>query len=68
MSAKILKPEQYRITEEPYYEPVGNEIAVFESAYRNHLPISLRGPTGCGKTRFMDYMAWRLQLPLITVS
>ena len=68
MSAQTLKPEEYRITEEPYYEPGGNEIGIFESAWRNKLAISLRGPTGCGKTRFMEYMAWRLQLPLITVS
>jgi nitric oxide reductase NorQ protein len=68
MSAQILKPEEYRITEEPYYEAIGNEIEIFESAYRNKLAISLRGPTGCGKTRFMEYMAWRLKLPLITVS
>ena len=53
---------------EPYYEPVANEIQIFESAYRNRLAVSLRGPTGCGKTRFMEHMAWRLKLPLITVS
>jgi len=68
MPAQTLKPEEYRITEQPYYEAVANEIEIFESAYRNQLAISLRGPTGCGKTRFMEYMAWRLQLPLITVS
>jgi nitric oxide reductase NorQ protein len=67
-AAKVLKPEQYFITEEPYYEPVGQEIAVFEAAYRNGLPVLLKGPTGCGKTRFMEHMAWRLQRPLITVS
>jgi nitric oxide reductase NorQ protein len=66
--AKVLKPEEYRITEEPYFEPVGNEIEVFEAAYRNGLPVLIKGPTGCGKTRFMEYMAWRLQRPLITVS
>ena len=60
--------ESHFITQQPYYEPVGNEIGIFESAWRNKLAISLRGPTGCGKTRFMEYMAWRLQLPLITVS
>jgi nitric oxide reductase NorQ protein len=68
MLAQTLKPQEYRVTEEPYYEPVANEIEIFESAYRNKLAVSLRGPTGCGKTRFMEYMAWRLQLPLITVS
>jgi nitric oxide reductase NorQ protein len=68
MTAQVLKPEEYFITEEPYYEPVGNEIEVFEAAYRNQLPILLKGPTGCGKTRFMEHMAWRLRRPLITVS
>jgi len=47
---------------------VGDEIAVFEAAYRNRLPVLLKGPTGCGKTRFMEHMAWRLRRPLITVS
>ena len=68
MTAQTLKPEEYFIREEPYYEPVGNEIEVFEAAYRNQLPVLLKGPTGCGKTRFMEHMAWRLQRPLITVS
>ena len=66
--ARTLKPEEYVFTEEPYYESVGDEIAVFEAAYRNRLPVLLKGPTGCGKTRFMEHMAWRLQRPLLTVS
>jgi nitric oxide reductase NorQ protein len=65
---RVLKPEEYFIEVEPYYEPVGDEIAIFEAAYANGLPILLKGPTGCGKTRFMEYMAWRLRRPLITVS
>ncbi len=68
MSARAIKPEEYYIEEEPYYEPVGDEIRVFEAAYRNRLPVLLKGPTGCGKTRFMEHMAWRLKRPLITVS
>ena len=52
----------------PYYEPQGNEIAVFEAAYRKHLPVMLKGPTGCGKTRFLEYMAFQLKRPLVTVS
>jgi nitric oxide reductase NorQ protein len=47
---------------------VGDEVAIFEAAYRNRLPVLLKGPTGCGKTRFMEYMAWRLTRPLVTVS
>ena len=68
MQARDIKPEEYIIDIEPYYEATGNEIAIFEAAYRNKLPVLLKGPTGCGKTRFMEYMAWRLQRPLITVS
>ncbi len=52
----------------PYYEPQGNEIAVFEAAYRRRLPVMLKGPTGCGKTRFLEYMAFQLKRPLVTVS
>jgi len=68
LTARILKPEEYFIETEPYYEAVADEIEVFEAAYRNQLPLLLKGPTGCGKTRFMEHMAWRLQRPLITVS
>ncbi len=68
MTAQTLHLDEYLITEEPYYEPVGDEIAIFEAAYGNRLPVLLKGPTGCGKTRFMEYMAWRLRRPLITVS
>ena len=52
----------------PYYEPQGNEIAVFEAAYKRRLPVMLKGPTGCGKTRFLEHMAFQLQRPLVTVS
>lgn len=52
----------------PFYEPQGNEITIFEAAWRKRLPVMLKGPTGCGKTRFLEYMAWRLQRPLVTVS
>lgn len=63
-----LAIEEYLIEEEPYYVPVGNEIEIFTAAYKNQLPINLKGPTGCGKTRFMEYMAYKLKRPLITVS
>jgi nitric oxide reductase NorQ protein len=53
---------------EPYYRAVGGEIAIFEAAYAYRLPVMVKGPTGCGKTRFLEYMAWRLGRPLITVA
>ena len=68
MTARALKTEEYRITQEPYYASQGDEIALFEAAFANRLPVLLKGPTGCGKTRFMEHMAWRLKRPLITVS
>ena len=60
--------DDYMITEEPFYASQGNEIELYEAAYKNGIPILLKGPTGCGKTRFMEHMAWRLKRPLITVS
>lgn len=62
------KMEAYFITEEPYYREIGNERGIFEAAYKNRLPVMLKGPTGSGKTRFVQNMAWRLKLPLITVA
>lgn len=55
-------------TDFPYYAPAGNEIEVFDAAYRQQLPMLLKGPTGCGKTRFVSHMAERLGLPLYTVA
>ena len=52
----------------PYYEPQGNEVAIFEAAYRKRLPVMLKGPTGCGKTRFLEHMAFTLKRALVTVS
>lgn len=60
--------EKYSIAHEPYYLAVGKEIELFEAAYKAKLPVMLKGPTGCGKTRFIEYMAWRLSRPLITVA
>lgn len=56
------------IEREPYYAPVADEVAVFEAAYQNQLPVLLKGPTGCGKTRFVEYMAWKLSRPLLSVA
>ncbi|MDE0713697.1 MAG: AAA family ATPase, partial [Gammaproteobacteria bacterium] len=60
--------EEFLISDEPYYAPQQDEIALFEASYANNIPVLLKGPTGCGKTRFMEHMAWRLQRPLVTVS
>jgi len=58
----------YRLTQEPFYRPAGNEIELYEQAYRHRMPLILKGPTGCGKTRFVERMAWALQRPLITLA
>lgn len=60
--------EEYLVTDEPYYLPVRNEIALFAAAHSARLPVMLKGPTGCGKTRFVEHMAWRLERPLITIA
>ncbi len=60
--------DDYLIKQEPFYQPVGNEIDIFNTASNNGLPILIKGPTGCGKTRFVEFMAWRLNKPLIGVS
>jgi nitric oxide reductase NorQ protein len=62
------KMEEYFVKEEPYYREIGDERGIFEAAHRNKLPVMLKGPTGSGKTRFVQRMAWRLKLPLITVA
>ena len=76
MNNDMLKPvpplndfvKQYVIHHEPYYRAVGDEIELFEAAYAARMPMMLKGPTGCGKTRFMEYMAWKLGRPLITLA
>ena len=60
--------DQYVIASQPYYRPVAQEIELFEAAYGAHMPVMLKGPTGCGKSRFVEYMAWKLGKPLITVA
>ncbi|HJO80823.1 MAG: CbbQ/NirQ/NorQ/GpvN family protein [SAR202 cluster bacterium] len=59
--------EEYHITEEPYYLPVGDEIELFEAAYAQKIPIIFKGPTGCGKTKFVEYMSYRLAQPLTRI-
>jgi len=60
---------QYEVKQEPFYQPQGNEVALYEGAYNmGRLPVMIKGPTGCGKSRFVEYMAWKLGKPLITVA
>ncbi|MBM4421238.1 MAG: CbbQ/NirQ/NorQ/GpvN family protein, partial [Chloroflexi bacterium] len=72
--ARVHAIETHRVTAEPYYEPVGDEVRLFEAAYADRIPVLLKGPTGCGKTRFMEYMTWYLgdrgrdPLPLVTIA
>jgi nitric oxide reductase NorQ protein len=66
--SELVDIEQYRIKSEPYYEPVGNELELYASAYEVRMPMMIKGPTGCGKSRFVEHMAWKLGKPLITVA
>ncbi|MDH5750710.1 MAG: AAA family ATPase, partial [Rhodospirillales bacterium] len=59
---------QYMISDEPFYRALGDEVALYEAAYAERLPVMLKGPTGCGKSRFVEYMAWKLEKPLVTVA
>jgi nitric oxide reductase NorQ protein len=59
---------QYTIDAEPYYRAIADEVPLFEAAYAVRMPMMLKGPTGCGKTRFVEYMAWKLGKPLITLA
>lgn len=60
--------DQYLVREEPYYCPVRDEVELYQAAYDARMPVMLKGPTGCGKSRFVEYMAWKLGRPLITVA
>lgn len=60
--------DQYKIGKQPYYRAVADEVDLYGSAYSVRMPMMLKGPTGCGKTRFVEYMAWKLGRPLITVA
>jgi nitric oxide reductase NorQ protein len=63
-----IATNQYTVRQEPYYRPVGAEVELFQAAYSARMPVMLKGPTGCGKSRFVEYMAWKLEKPLITVA
>jgi nitric oxide reductase NorQ protein len=66
--SELVDIDQYKIKTEPYYEPVGNELELYSSAYEVRMPMMIKGPTGCGKSRFVEHMAWKLGKPLITVA
>lgn len=57
----------YRITEKPFYLPIGDEVEIFERAWAEQIPLLLKGPTGCGKTRFVEYMTWLLGQKVVGV-
>lgn len=65
---KTQVASQFEVKKEPFYKAVGNEIELYEAAYAQRMPVMLKGPTGCGKSRFVEFMAWRLGKPLITVA
>ena len=58
----------YHILTQPFYQAQANEVDLYEAAYKARLPVMLKGPTGCGKSRFVEFMAWKLGKPLITVA
>lgn len=64
---RMYAAEEYASTEEPYYESIGDEEDLFRAAFEQKIPVLLKGPTGCGKTRFLEFMAHRLGRPLVTV-
>jgi nitric oxide reductase NorQ protein len=69
MSSKISRETVgHLIPTEPYYLSAGDEIRMFEAAFDARLPVMMKGPTGCGKTRFVEYMSYQLKRPLITVA
>jgi nitric oxide reductase NorQ protein len=60
--------QTYVVAHEPYYHPVADEVALFEAAFLRRIPLIIKGPTGSGKTRFVEFMAWKLKKPLITIA
>ena len=67
-SYKEYAIEEFIVRSEPYYRPLGDEMEMFQAAYHQHIPVLLKGPTGCGKTRFVEYMAWKLGRTLTTIK
>ena len=67
-SAQQYRIEEYIVKEQPFYVASSDEVEIFEAAYRQRVPVLLKGPTGTGKTRFVEYMAWKLGQPLSIVK
>ena len=65
---QVIAAEEFTIREEPYYVPLGDEVDLFEAAFAQRIPVLLKGPTGCGKTRFVEYMSWRLGRAVTRIS
>jgi nitric oxide reductase NorQ protein len=68
VTAPQYRIEEYVIQNEPFYVPTSDEVEIFAAAYRQRVPLLLKGPTGTGKTRFVEYMAWKLGQPLTIVK
>ncbi len=60
--------EDFLVHDDPFYLPVGDEVELFTHAWQARIPVILKGPTGCGKTRFVSHMAQKLGRPLVTVA
>ena len=65
---KLYAIEKYQANKEPFYLPISDEVELFSAAFRQHIPVLLKGPTGVGKTRFVEYMAWKMGRPLTVVK
>ena len=65
---KLYAIEKYHPNEEPFYLPISDEVELFSAAFKQHIPVLLKGPTGVGKTRFVEYMAWKMGRPLTVVK
>lgn len=67
-SARVFNVEEYVVHDEPYYLPISDEVELFETAYAERIPVLLKGPTGAGKTRFVEYMAYKLGRPMMKAT
>ncbi len=65
---ETIESTQYLVTDEPYYKQLSTEVDLYLAAYEARMPVMIKGPTGCGKSRFIEYMAWKLNKPLITIA